>query len=559
MAGDAVSESRGAVFTRPEVAGFILDLVGYTADRPLHEMRLLEPSFGAGAFLLPAIGRLVRAWRRAGGGNPDATGLGEAIRAVELHADTFAGTRAEVLALLAREGFSAEVAGELADRWLSRGDFLLAELDGGFDFVAGNPPYVRQELIPAPLVREYRSRFRTMRGRADLYVPFIERSLSLLAEGGHLGFICSDRWTKNRYGGQLRRLVCDRFRLKAYVDMEGTSPFRSDVAAYPAIFVIVREEPGPTRVAGRPDLDRATLSELAALVRTEAPPDDRGPVRELAEVAAGSEPWLLETSGRPGLVRRLESLFIPLEGAGCRVGIGVATGADKAFIGDFESMDVEPDRKIRLAMTGDIVSGEVRWRGLGVVNPFAESGGLVDLAGYPRLGRYLEERRDVVAGRRCARKSPLSWYRTIDRIVPSLAATPKLLIPDIKSEANVVFEDGRLYPHHNLYYVTSDEWDLRCLQALLLSAVGRLFVEAYSTRMRGGFLRFQAQYLRRIRVPRWADVPAKSRIELAEAAARRDLPACDRAACGLYGISDGERAAVLGGGYPMPPVPSRIG
>jgi hypothetical protein len=43
------------------------------------------------------------------------------------------------------------------------------------------------------------------------------------------------------------------------------------------------------------------------------------------------------------------------------------------------------------------------------------------------------------------------------------------------------------------------------LQAVLLSAVTRLFVATYSTKMRGGFLRFQAQYLRRIRIPRLAE------------------------------------------------------
>jgi len=95
--------------------------------------------------------------------------------------------------------------------------------------------------------------------------------------------------------------------------------------------------------------------------------------------------------------------------------------------------------------------------------------------------------------------APANWYRTIDRITPALAARPKLLIPDIKGESHIVFEGGELYPSHNLYYVTSDDWDLRALQAVLLSAVSRLFVATYSTKMRGGFLRFQAQYLRRIR------------------------------------------------------------
>jgi type I restriction-modification system DNA methylase subunit len=38
-------EERGAVFTRREVVEFILDLVGYRVERPLHRLRLLEPSW----------------------------------------------------------------------------------------------------------------------------------------------------------------------------------------------------------------------------------------------------------------------------------------------------------------------------------------------------------------------------------------------------------------------------------------------------------------------------------------------------------------------------------
>ena len=68
--------------------------------------------------------------------------------------------------------------------------------------------------------------------------------------------------------------------------------------------------------------------------------------------------------------------------------------------------------------------------------------------------------------------------------------------------------------------------------------------ERYSTRMRGGFLRFQAQYLRRIRVPRWLDVPKLVRRELVCAAKTKDLPACNRAAFELYGLSKEEKATL---------------
>ena len=548
LATEGGLEARGAIFTRSEVVDFILDLAGYTEDQLLHEKRLLEPSFGGGDFLLPIIQRLLSAWRAARPNGTEVDDLGDAIRAVELHHDTFRSTYAAVVALLKREGLSANAATALADRWLSQGDFLLAPLEGQFDFVVGNPPYVRPELIPAPLLAEYRSRYQTMYDRADIYIPFIERSLTALSAGGNLGFICADRWMKNRYGGPLRSLVAERFHLKVYVDMVDTPAFHSDVIAYPAITIISREGGGATRIAHRPSIDRATLTTLAGLLSASTLPKDAGPVRELARVTNGAEPWLLESSDQMALIRRLEGAFPLLEEAGCKVGIGVATGADKAFIGDFESLDVEPDRKLPLVTTKDIMTGEVQWRGQGVINPFAESGGLVDLGEYPRLRRYLEARRDVIAGRHCAKKAPANWYRTIDRITPALAARPKLLIPDIKGESHIVFEGGELYPSHNLYYVTSDDWDLRALQAVLLSAVSRLFVATYSTKMRGGFLRFQAQYLRRIRIPRWADVPEPLRRELAEAAIKRDVQACNRAVFRLYGLSHEERSALGGNG-----------
>lgn len=539
---------RGAFFTRSEVVDFILDLAGYTENQPLHERRLLEPSFGGGDFLLPIIDRLLRAWRAARPNGSALDELGDAIHAVELHYDTFRDTHAAVVALLEHSGMSASTATALANRWLSQGDFLLARLEGEFDFVVGNPPYVRQELIPTPLLAEYRSRYQTMYDRADIYIPFIERSLSVLSDGGNLGFICADRWMKNRYGGPLRNLVAKWFHLKIHVDMVDTEAFHSDVIAYPAITIISRKAPGATRIAHRPLIDRAALTTLSDLLRAPTLPKETCSVCELARVPNGAEPWLLGSSDQMAIIRRLEDSFPLLEDVGGKVGIGVATGADKAFIGDFDALDVEPDRKLPLVTTRDITSGEVEWRGQGVINPFAESGRLVDLDEYPRLRRYLEARRKVIAGRHCARKAPTNWYRTIDRITPALAASPKLLIPDIKGEAHIVFEGGKLYPHHNLYYITSDNWDLRALQAVLLSAVTHLFVATYSTKMRGGFLRFQAQYLRRIRIPRWVDVPESLRYELAEAATKRDGQACNRAVFKLYGLSHEERSALGGNG-----------
>lgn len=109
---------------------------------------MLEPSFGGGDFLLPAIERLLTSWRKQRRKKDAVADLSSSIRAVELHRTTYAATRARIIEHLAGRGIGASEAVELADTWLVHGDFLLAPLDGGFDFVIGNPPYVRQELIP---------------------------------------------------------------------------------------------------------------------------------------------------------------------------------------------------------------------------------------------------------------------------------------------------------------------------------------------------------------------------------------------------------------------------
>jgi hypothetical protein len=171
-----------------------------------------------------------------------------------------------------------------------------------------------------------------------------------------------------------------------------------------------------------------------------------------------------------------------------------------------------------------------------LVNPWREDGTLVRLSDYPRLTRYFEENRPQLTKRHIAEKLPATWYRTIDKVDAKLTGRSKLLIPDMRLTSHPVLEDGKTYPHHNLYFVVSDKWDLRVLGGLLLSKIGQAFIEAYAVKMRGGTLRFQAQYLRRIRVPRLEDVSQKDQRELADAFDRRDVEAATSVALRLYGL-----------------------
>jgi hypothetical protein len=537
-------EERGAIFTRREVVEFILDLTGYIATVPLHKKRLLEPSFGDGAFLLVAVERLLESYKSHATKHADyMADLRDSIRAIELHRKSFVETRLKLRNLLREKGIASSTTEQLIDAWLIQGDFLLKDFPFHFTYIVGNPPYVRQEMIPAVLLAEYRHRFDTLYDRADLYIPFIEKSLKLLEPKGSVGFICSDRWMKNRYGGPLRKMVAHGYHLKYYVDMVNTDAFHSEVSAYPAITVISRETSEATRIAHRPNVDKDTFVKLAHDMRAKSLKPNNT-IHQVSGIMSSSEPWVLESFDQLAVLRRLEATYPTLEEAGCKVGIGVATGADKVYVGTYDELDVEQDRKLPLVMTKDIRAGKVEWNGKGVINPFKDDGGLVDLRKYPKLAAYLNRHKAVICNRNVAKRNSDRWYRTIDRITPSITHMPKLLIPDIKGEANIVYEEGKYYPHHNLYYVTSDTWDLNALQAVLLSDITRLFITTYSTKMRGGYLRFQAQYLRRIHVPHWKDVPEKLKAKLRAAAEKRDIAACNAVTFDLYKLTPEERSIV---------------
>ena len=83
---------------------------------------------------------------------------------------------------------------------------------------------MRLESIKAEVAERYRSLYKTMTGRTDLYVGFYEKARGMLKPGGVCGFICADRWMLNQYGGGLRRLITSEFSVEA-VEMHRADRF----------------------------------------------------------------------------------------------------------------------------------------------------------------------------------------------------------------------------------------------------------------------------------------------------------------------------------------------
>jgi len=405
-------KEHGSVYTKPEIVDLIFQLIGYKENVDLRSVRLLDPSAGEGNFILDAVQILINSSRTF---NFDFIAAYKNLHAVEIDHDKVTTLKNNLLALLERNHISPP------DPYIiiHEGDFLEYKCPT-VDIIVGNPPYVRYDNIPENKKELYRYLYSTFRNRSDIYIPFIEHSIKNLSQGGQLCFICADRWLKNQYGQSLRKLIINSFHLKLYIALNNISPFEETVMAYPSIFIITNGGSGRTKYFIAEDQDSLKIENI----------------ENTNDFLDFSETGQL-------MLRSVSTKHTLLEEQDYTIGIGVATGADKVFINkNFENL-VEPEILLPLITTKEIYKGKILWKGTKIINPFiGDSKDLVDLDDYPMLKDYLMDYSSLLMRRHVARKNPHAWYKTIDRIIPSLRTKPKILLPDITTQRYIYFDNG---------------------------------------------------------------------------------------------------------------------
>lgn len=121
----------------------------------------------------------------------------------------------------------------------------------GFDVVIANPPY----LSALEFARIYGSEerqalnklFQSAKGTYDLYILFIEKSITLLNLHGKLAFINPNKYLSAKYAEALREFILENAKLDCLVDVSGIRIF-DEVSVYPVLSFMSRNDGSSYRV-----------------------------------------------------------------------------------------------------------------------------------------------------------------------------------------------------------------------------------------------------------------------------------------------------------------------
>ncbi len=533
-AGRRTRRLTGVFYTPPEIVEYI---VARTLGRRRSERdecpTVLDPACGSGAFLQGASACLRRnrpadsAARLAGRLEASIYGVDTDERAVRLARINlrlaWAGRGRGSGGLRLGEVLKRRiVAGSALDEPGERGPVIsviersFPEVieQGGFDFVIGNPPYVKNRDLDAGRKRLWKETYVCARGQYDLMVLFLERGMDLLKPGGRLGFLVTNKFMTADYGRALRERILDSCRIEQVVDLSRARLFHA-AAIYPTI-LILRKGVSRSRPRGSVLL-RDGVVDLADKSGTEVLPQsffDRRPGRILMTAIGRSTRGLLERI-EDGARTLGEVASVECGLADARMGRTLLRSRGAADAGT--GTEVLPFIRVE-----NIRPYEVHWS-----------------------GRWV-----ALSGARCS-PHRLNRFRA-----------PKIVVPGVRPGLQAAYDD-RGYALGRVYYLAETALDERLLLALLNSRVLDWYYRSVfgAARMAGGFLRFNGPYLKALPVPsnppdgicarivdrvgdrlhlgRRLERTARTRARIARL--ERDI---DRLVCDLYSLTEDERSVV---------------
>jgi len=132
----------------------------------------------------------------------------------------------------------------------------------GFDIAIANPPYINIENLDESIKKMLYSEYNSCKGRTDIYITFIDRSINLLRNSGVLSFIVPYAFTNQKYGTFIRKKIIDKYFIREIVDTSNFFVFESAMVKNIIMIITKRKSQGYTKIRNVNSFDSFIKSHL---------------------------------------------------------------------------------------------------------------------------------------------------------------------------------------------------------------------------------------------------------------------------------------------------------
>jgi adenine-specific DNA-methyltransferase len=236
----AKHKTLGQVFTPQWIIAEILDLLEYNNERIL-EKYILEPSSGDGAFLLEIVTRYIDVCLVKNLNSLEIKRhLEKYIYAVEIDESEYQKSIQNLNKLVKDK---LEIDEDL--KWniyhQNTLDFYKNHFNF-FDFIVGNPPYIRIHNLDADTRAVLKQDFLFSEGTIDIYLSFFEMGFKMLKKDGFLGYITPNSYLHNSSYGLFREYLKNEKLVSKLIDFKANKVFKG-FSTYTAITIINKNNP----------------------------------------------------------------------------------------------------------------------------------------------------------------------------------------------------------------------------------------------------------------------------------------------------------------------------
>ena len=388
--------------------------------------------------------------------------------------------------------------------------------EGGFDVVIGNPPYLRVQGLRENFVIEseyYENSFKSATGRFDIYVLFIEKSLSLINKKGVVSFILPHKFLVSDFGSGIRKYLLENNALESILHF-GSNIVFEDASTYTCIIKLsngntslMYQQIHPREINNSYDLTKIEYKGLTG------------------------EKWSLSNREIGTLITKLKIQPWTIKDVFSAIRTGVDTGTDDLFIlegklkGDlFHGFSKRLEKAIVLesAILKPLLKGKDVKRYEEVLNdhyviyphkisdnktvPIEEDSLKRD---YPKTYSYLFEFKDELTKKKIHKKTnPQYWYSLHRSRDLGIFEQMKIVTPETSLGGNMSIDSDNYYHNTQVYsLIKRDEiaQDYRFWLAILNSKLLWCYLKSTGAVLRGGYFRFKTKHLEPFPLPNNAD------------------------------------------------------